>query len=602
MRVLLAHADFAPASLALANLKGYALAHPALKDTATFRTVKGRVQEDPDAFVERLVAAADEFRPDVVGLSVYIWSRFRMYEATRRLRARFPEALILWGGPDVSDREDSLDLLREHPGVDLIVRDEGEVTFRAVLLHRLGQGPGPSEIPGLSRRDPATGAPVANEGAGVLENLDEIPSMLDSGELDFDEIESLAIETFRGCYMGCNYCYWGGTTRRAYSDERVFSDLGRMLALPKLKSIWFFDSMFGYKKSTAKRLLRFIIDRKRPGQSITFFPNLDFLDDELCELLKEAGIYLETGIQTTNDEAYETLNRSWDRPFLDKKIALLKKHGLASNAQQLILGLPNDDLAGFRNSVDYAFATRPETIFIFPFSVLPATGFWRRREEFGLKYEGEFRIVYETHRFSQEDLLRGGLIMVGAKWYEKFPGLARRLVRLLGVRPADFFEAFGAAFVELAWGLSLRPENFEALRRKLLVQRLSEDDERRLSTDAIRMALAVKFPGHPQGKVDELCRAENFLNAQVVRAEELSPAALAAEREAWLAAPGAAPPGEFTFDAFADWGESEAPGAQIYWARPAEKPRDFFGKDRDFWRVVVGPAELMRRALAPTPV
>lgn len=596
MRVLLAHADFAQASLACANLKGYALAHPALRERAAFRTFKSMVQDDPAAFVERLATEAADFRPDVIGLSVYIWSRFRMYEATRRLRALFPDALIVWGGPDVSDKDDTLDLMREHPGVDVVVRDEGEATFRALLLHKAGEGPGPAEIKGVTWRDKSTGAITANEGAGVLENLDEIPSMLDSGELDFDAVESLAIETFRGCYMGCNYCYWGGTTRRSYSDERVFSDLGRMLALPKLKSIWFFDSMFGYKKSTAKKLLRFIIDRKRPGQSITFFPNLDFLDDELCELLKEAGIYLETGIQTTNEEAYETLNRSWDRPFLDKKIALLKKHGLASNAQQLILGLPNDALEGFRASVDYAFATRPETIYIFPFSVLPATGFWRKREEFALKYEGEFRIVYETHRFSQEDLLRGGLIMVGAKWYEKFPGLARRLVRLLGVRPVDFFEAFGAVFVEALWGLRLVPADFPALRSKLLVQRLTEDDEKHLSTEAVRHVLAVKYPGYPAGRVDELVRAERFLNAEIVRADELSPEQFAAELEAWSATAGAEPPGEVSFDAFAEWGGTEALGPQVYLARPAEKPRDFFGKDRDFWRVLVGPSAFMRKA------
>ena len=95
-----------------------------------------------------------------------------------------------------------------------------------------------------------------------------------------------------------------------------------------MKNIWFYDSMFGYKKQLAKDILEFIIAKNRPDVSITFYPNLDFLDEELCRLMKAANIYIECGIQTTNEVAYTNLNRKWDRAFLDKKIPMLKKYGL----------------------------------------------------------------------------------------------------------------------------------------------------------------------------------------------------------------------------------------------------------------------------------
>ncbi|HYC79375.1 MAG TPA: cobalamin-dependent protein [Planctomycetota bacterium] len=601
MKILLAHSDFAPASLALINLKGYALAEPALRERAVFRTVKSHVTEAPDAFVARLVKEALDFRPDVIGLSVYIWSRFRMYEATRRLREALPDALIVWGGPDVSDAAYSVELMAEHDGVDVVVRDEGERTFRRLLLHRAGLGPPPSELRGVTWRDRATGAATANENVDYLDDLDEIPSMLDSDEIDFDGVESLAIETFRGCYMGCNYCYWGGTTRRAFSDARVFSDLGRLLALPKLKTIWFFDSMFGYKKNTAKAILRFIIERRRPDLSVTFYPNLDFLDDELCELFKQAKVYIETGIQTTNDAAYETLNRSWDRPFLDRKIAVLRKHGLASNAQQLILGLPNDTLEGFRESVDYAFRTRPETIFIFPFSVLPATGFWRRREEFDLRFEGEFRIVYASTSFPEADMIRGGLIMVGAKWYEKNPGLAQQAARLFGLRPSELFERFGALYATEAWGLPPIPENFPALRRKLLLQAFPVEDEANMTPEALRRA-AQRFAPHPEvaRRLDALIALEEYLNCDaVVDAALASAEDCDAALRAWREHPGrtevlTAPFNVFDADA---WSQPDEPIEFAAW--PTPKPRDFFKKDRPRWRVVIGRPGALSAAAAP---
>jgi radical SAM superfamily enzyme YgiQ (UPF0313 family) len=602
MRVLLSHSDFAPASLALVNLKGYALADPEVEKVATFRILKSHVTEDATAYVDRLVAEAEAFKPDVIGLSVYIWSRFRMYEATRRLKASLPDATIVWGGPDVSDVDYARELMTEHDGVDAIVRDEGERTFRRILRSKLGLEAPMTEIRGLVVKDRATGAIVATEKVDYLDDLDEIPSMLDSDELDFERLESLAIETFRGCYMGCNYCYWGGTTRRAFSDERVFSDLGRLLALPNLKTIWFFDSMFGYKKNTAKAILKFVIERRRKDQSITFYPNLDFLDDELCELFKQADVYIETGIQTTNEEAYETLNRSWDRPFLDKKIALLQKHGLASNVQQLILGLPNDSLRGFRESVDYAFRTKPESLYIFPFSVLPATGFWRRREEFGLKYEGQFRIVYETHRMSEEDVVKGGLTMVGAKWYEKMPGLAQAVVAALKARPAEFLETVGRVYATEAWNLPPIASNFPELRRRLLLQALPPEDEARLGADLLRRVLDVAYPSAPRDRVEELIRNEAYLNAErVVDASKASTDDVAAALADWRASDRATPLLRASFDIFspATW---DGPDRAIeFAASPGAKPHDFFKKDRERWRVVVGDPGALRNVSDPAP-
>ena len=106
----------------------------------------------------------------------------------------------------------------------MIARDEGEQTFHRLLLMRLGRGPELAEIRGISWRDRATGEINETDKVDYLENLDAFPSRHDWEDLDLDSLESICLETFRGCYMGCNYCYWGGTTRRAFSDERVFND------------------------------------------------------------------------------------------------------------------------------------------------------------------------------------------------------------------------------------------------------------------------------------------------------------------------------------------------------------------------------------------
>lgn len=595
MKILCAHCDFAPASVALLNLKSYALADPDLRDL-DFYTVQGFPSEDPDAWVERVVEAGHDFRPDLIALSLYVWSRYRMYEVTRQLRAAFPEVPIIWGGPDVSDDAYAKELLTLHPGVTVIVKDEGERTFTRLLHHYQGIGKALPEIPGIAFR--SHGEFVDTGKVDYLDNLDDIPSLLDLPEIEaiIDKVDVFALETFRGCYMGCAYCYWGGTTRRAFSDARVYSDLGRILSHRNIKKIWFFDSMFGFKKKSAKDLLRFIVANKAKDQCVTFFPNLDFLDDELCQLMKEAGVYIEAGIQTINEEAYEYLNRKWDRKFLDSKIPLLEKYGLRANAQQLILGLPGDNLKGFRKSVDYAFHTHPESIQIFPFSVLPATGYWRRKEEFKIKHEGEYRIVYDSTTFPEDQMVAAGIIMAGTKWFEHYPGFATQLVKLLGIAPSDWFLEVGKTFIKEAWNLVDTPETRPEVRKALLCQAFSESEVRILKDPGlIRRTFDRAYSTRGvTAQFEELLRLAPYLNSRDVLDARVMPAEVVEEAvAAWKAHPEAVAPVTASFNVF-DGESFAAPGGLHepieFAAYPVQGPKDFFGKDLPRYRVIVlGP-------------
>ncbi len=594
MKILLAHCDFAPASLALLNLKSYASADPVLKERLQTRIVGGTPHDDPEHTIASIVTAAKEMQPDVIGFSIYIWSRFRLYEASRQVRMLFPNVPIIWGGPDVSDEAYAQELLAEHPSVDIIVRDEGERTFAHLCHHFLGTGKPLSDITGISFRDRATGSLQGTPNVQYLDNLDDIPSLLDLPEVEamIDQIPVFALETFRGCYMGCAYCYWGGTTRRSFSMERVFSDLGRILAHKNIKKIWFFDSMFGYKKAVAKELLRFIVANKAPDQSVTFFPNLDFLDEELCSLMKQAGVYIEAGIQTTNEDAYEYLNRKWDKKFLDSKIPLLKKYGLHANAQQLILGLPGDHIEGFRSSVDYAFHTKPEAIQIFPFSVLPATGYWKRRAEFQVKYEGQYRIVYHSTTFPEDDMVIGGLIMVGTKWYERYPGMAQQLVSLLKIRPSYLFERMGRIFMKEVWQLEDTPSSRPLVRKRLLCQAFEVEDVNRLDLELLRAALnrEVEDPAL-RAAADELLRLQSYLNCdELLDARILPEERITAAMQDWSRHPARSPVLEASFNVF-DTGSVESLADLSrriqFVAHPVQTPKDFFGKDLTRYRIII---------------
>ena len=93
---------------------------------------QGRVAET----VERLVR---EHEPDVIGLSVMTFQRRTAFRLVERLRGLRPGARIVVGGYDPSLATDAW--TGDSPGVDFVVRGEGEETFSDLLRALETNGP-----------------------------------------------------------------------------------------------------------------------------------------------------------------------------------------------------------------------------------------------------------------------------------------------------------------------------------------------------------------------------------------------------------------------------------------------------------------------------
>ena len=182
---------------------------------------QGRVGET----VDRLVR---EHAPDVIGLSVMTFQRrsaFRLVERLRRLR---PDARIVVGGYDPSLASEAW--TGETPGVDFLVRGEGEETFSDLLRALETRGP-LERIPGLSFREnggfrhnpPRPIRPLEddslrlpNRKARVLGGYTLLGRPID------------AVETSRGCTFDCSFCSiiaMRGRNFHRRGFERVIADI-----------------------------------------------------------------------------------------------------------------------------------------------------------------------------------------------------------------------------------------------------------------------------------------------------------------------------------------------------------------------------------------
>ena len=182
--------------------------------------VQGRVRDT----VARLVR---ELQPDVVGLSIMTFQRRTAFKVIDLVRSLRPEARIVVGGYDPSLAPDAY---AANSGVDVVVRGEGEATFRE-LLRALESG-GPLErIPGLSYRD----------AHGFHANPDRPVRRLEDGELRLPRRDARVlrgytllgrqvdvIETSRGCTFDCSFCSiieMRGRNFHVFDFERVLEDI-----------------------------------------------------------------------------------------------------------------------------------------------------------------------------------------------------------------------------------------------------------------------------------------------------------------------------------------------------------------------------------------
>ena len=109
------------------------------------------VPHDVAGTVERLVRAHP---PDVIGLSAMTFQRRTALRLVARLRAWCPHAVIVAGGYDPSLATDAW---MGEDGVDVVVRGEGEVTFRELLRG----------VEGTGHRDPGAGHRGCRRGRAV---------------------------------------------------------------------------------------------------------------------------------------------------------------------------------------------------------------------------------------------------------------------------------------------------------------------------------------------------------------------------------------------------------------------------------------------------
>ena len=315
--------------------------------------------------IERLVG---EIRPDVVGLSVMTFQRSTARRIIALVRALMPDVRIVVGGYDPSLAPEAW--TDPAIGVDIIVRGEGDITFREMIRALDEQRPldGVAGIwfrdGGMFRHNPQRDVTRLNTGEIRLPN--RASRVLAGYTMMGRPID--VIETSRGCTFDCSFCSiieMRGRNFHRFPIERVIEDI-RDAAARGARSLFIVDDNITLDVARFEELCTAIIEaglNKIDYLVQAMTASIAAHGERLAPLMHKAGFrYVFLGIENILDEDLAFLkaksknSRHQDGRRTNTAVAavdILHRHGMFV-VGGLIVGNPDDRRESIAANLEFA--------------------------------------------------------------------------------------------------------------------------------------------------------------------------------------------------------------------------------------------------------
>ncbi len=357
---------------------------------------------------QSIIRSIIDFKPDIIGMSCYMWNLERNLFIAREIKKHLPQATIILGGPEITPENG---FLLNHSDFDIGVVGEGEWIWNVILQSY----PEIPKIPGLLIKEEKgwyfTGVNTS------LMDLNEVPSPFLTDALNLKGI--LWLESVRGCINRCAYCYYHKNypRLRIFSLERVVKEIQKAWDR-NFEEIIFLDPCFDRHpklKFFLERMVEINVDKK-----LKFYAEgeLQDIDSSIAKLIGRAGfVELEVGLQSINKEALKIIHRRFNPDRFIKGIRLLQKEGIEVMVD-LIVGLPKDTLYDIVRGIEWIIENEVyDYLMLYPLSLIHSTELHQKAVELGLKampYPPYF--VTKTQNLNAEEIHQAFIE------YEKYMG------------------------------------------------------------------------------------------------------------------------------------------------------------------------------------
>lgn len=439
------------------------------KELADFFCIKEPVfiRENTENVLERI----DE--PYLFGFSNYIWNHEYNKVLAKKIKEKFPQCIILFGGHHVSP---DTSLMEKEEYIDIMCFGEGEEVFEALLL-ALKSGDSLDTVPNIAyRKDQKIYFTFAQKAERIDYPSPYLTGVFDSILKRYSNIDFHAvIETNRGCPYNCAYCDWGNLqcSIRFFPEEKVLGELN-WLSEHNIGGFGCADANFGMFERDEKfvdEMVRLhhekgVLSRFQVSSAKNSNDRVFRISKKLNECGMDKGATL--SFQSLSPVVLENIKRK-NIP-VDTFTSLLNRYNEAGIAtySELILGLPGETVRSFTEGIDILLnAGQHSSIYIHDCEWLPCSAMGDKdyTEKHGLKYVlvplnephtlidnneevTEYsRLIVETNTMTREDWVKMNIYSATIQCFHH-EGLLILFALYLHHEKGLDYSAFYEAFIE----------------------------------------------------------------------------------------------------------------------------------------------------------
>lgn len=309
--------------------------------------VEVRVFEWEGGSFDDMVREVEEYDPQLIGLSVYIWSLPTLLAVAHRLKQTDPRRVVVAGGPSARPVMLGHEPFRPYATcLDAVCLGEGEPPITGIV-HAMLDGRPFSSVPGLSL--PTSLGTWKNTAEADPADLNELPSAYVLGRA---RPGVGYIETYRGCPLSCSFCEWGviSANRPPLSADNIVADF-EALDAAGCRGIFLVDAALNLNPKAFRNLFeaeertdflsrRFMHCEVYPGR----------VNDDHLAFLKKVRANVGLGLQSIHSAVLDDVDRPFRKKGLHQSVERLSS--VADVWVELIVGLPGDSLEGFKQTLD----------------------------------------------------------------------------------------------------------------------------------------------------------------------------------------------------------------------------------------------------------
>ena len=375
------------------------------------------------------------------------------------------------------------DFVAKHPGVDYIIRGEGEHTYKELIDYLNGDKKQMTlkDINGLSYKN-KEGKVIHNQERQLEPNLDNFPmprrDLLDDKKYIYLGTRVAQLESSRGCPHNCKFCciikMWRNSNRpityRTKSIKRIMQEVYEIDWHNNF--IFFCEDNFTIKIKRTKKILETLIRSGVPDKIyFSCQSRVDSLyrNQWLIDLMEKAGMrQVFLGIESVHQQSLNAMNKRNTTPDMVRKVvSMLQDRGI-SIFGGMIIGFPGETKTMVRQNIQYAKSLNMTIVQFTPITAFPGTEFYREMSEKKMvtshdyKHYNLFYPMMRTEQLSSNELyklvgeaysayyLSKGWLKTMAKRYMnpfgKFKWMGRNIPRFIKtaiVSGLDMFRSMG---------------------------------------------------------------------------------------------------------------------------------------------------------------